>query len=113
MASFGVIGSTLIDLGFCGDALGFFTELVAVLVLLSLIVFRGVFASFRLGKRTVELVDAGIAAIPGIGAVYRSLRRMGDIALESGLENVDDLLEEDALKRIRFDDEPDSERAEK
>lgn len=87
MASFGVIGQTLIELGFYDDVLGFFTELIAVLVLVGLIVFLGVFVSFRLGKRTVEYVDAGIATVPGVGGVYRSLRRMGDIALESGLEN--------------------------
>lgn len=87
MASFGVIGQTLIELGFYDDVLGFFTELIAVLVLVGLIVFLGVFVSFRLGRRTVEYVDAGIAAVPGVGGVYQSLRRMGDIALESGLEN--------------------------
>lgn len=87
MASFGVLGQTLIDLGFYDDVIGFFTELIAVLVLVGLIVFLGVFVSFRLGRQTVEYVDAGIAAVPGIGGVYQSLRRMGDIALESGLEN--------------------------
>ncbi|MDX1747072.1 MAG: DUF502 domain-containing protein, partial [Halobacteriales archaeon] len=69
------------------DVFGFFTELVAVLVFLGLIVFLGVFVSFRLGRRTVEFVDAGIASVPGVGGVYQSLRRMGDIAFENGLEN--------------------------
>ena len=35
----------------------------------------------------MEFVDIGIAAIPGVGPVYKSFRRMGDIILESGLEN--------------------------
>jgi uncharacterized membrane protein len=87
MANFGFLGQTLIDLGFYDDVFGFFTELVAVLVLVGLIVFLGVFVSFRLGRRTVEFVDAGIASVPGIGGVYQSLRRMGDIAFENGLEN--------------------------
>jgi uncharacterized membrane protein len=87
MANFGIVGQTLIDLGFYDDVFGFFTELVAVLILVGLIVFLGVFVSFRLGKRTVEYVDAGIASVPGIGGVYQSLRRMGDIAFENGLEN--------------------------
>lgn len=87
MANFGIVGKTLIELGFYEDVLGFFTEFVAIIVLLATIVFLGVFASFRSGKRTVEYVDAGIARIPGVGAVYRSLRRMGDVVLESGLEN--------------------------
>lgn len=87
MANFGILGQTLVDLGFYDDVFGFFTELVAVLVLVGLIVFLGVFVSFRLGKRTVEYVDAGIASVPGIGGVYQSLRRMGDIAFENGLEN--------------------------
>lgn len=87
MASFGFVGQTLIDLGFYDDVFAFFSELIAVLLLLGLIVFLGVFVSFRLGKRTVEYVDTGIAAVPGVGGVYRSLRRMGDIAFENGLEN--------------------------
>lgn len=87
MANFGIVGNTLIELGFYDDVFGFFTEFVAIIILVGTIVFLGFFASFRSGKRSVEYVDAGISRIPGVGVVYQSLRRMGDIVLESGLEN--------------------------
>ena len=99
MANFGFLGDLLIEIGFYRDVYGVFTELVAVIVLIGLIVVLGVFGSFRVGEATVEYIDGRISRIPGIGSIYRSLRRMGDIVLETGLENFQ------SVKLVEFPDE--------
>lgn len=86
MANFGFLGRLLIELGFYDDVFGFFVEFLAVLVLLGTVIVLGIIASFRPGKRILDYIDVAIMAIPGIGPVYKSFRRMGDVVLESGLD---------------------------
>lgn len=85
-ANFGIVGRTLIELGFYDNVFGFFVEFLAVSVLLSTVIILGIVASFRSGKRILDLIDLGIMTIPVIGPVYKSFRRMGDVVLESGLD---------------------------
>ncbi len=87
MANFGIVGETLIKIGFYKDVFSFFVEFVAILALLSTVVILGIVASFHTGKRIIDYIDSAIEALPGIGPVYKSFRRMGDIILESGLDN--------------------------
>jgi uncharacterized membrane protein len=44
----------------------------------------------RYGERPIDLFDlfdSAITSIPGLGAVYKSFRRMGDVMLDGGSEN--------------------------
>lgn len=86
MANFGFLGRFLIQLGFYDDIFGFFVEFLAVLVLLGTVITLGIIASFRSGKRMLDYIDVAIMSIPGIGPLYKSFRRMGDVVLESGLD---------------------------
>lgn len=86
MANVGFFGEFLIALGFYNDLITFLGEFIAVLTLLSVVVTLGVFASFRSGEQALEYVDHGVAAIPGLGPIYESFRRLGNIILEDGLE---------------------------
>jgi uncharacterized membrane protein len=58
---------------------------VAVFVLLVLAV--GFLTRFQYGETAIEYVDYVIQLVPGIGAVYKSFREMGDVMLESEAEN--------------------------
>lgn len=56
-------------------------------MLVVVVVALGAIARFQYGQRVLDLVDAIIMAVPGVGVVYRSFRRMGDAMLESDVEN--------------------------
>lgn len=87
LANFGVLVDFLIELGFYEDAFGVYVEFIAVLTFLGTVIALGVFASFSSGKRAIEYVDDGIASVPGLGPIYESFRRVGDIILEDGFED--------------------------
>ncbi|WP_115865344.1 DUF502 domain-containing protein [Halorussus litoreus] len=66
-------------------------ELVAVAVLVACIVGIGSLAHVRYGNRVVSALDAAIADVPGVGTVYRSVRRVEDVMIESDAEDFEDV----------------------
>lgn len=77
----------LIEIDVYGQVIGFLGELFAVIVLIAVIVVVGFVGRNRYGERIIDYVDLAIAAIPGVGTVYKSFRRMGDVMLDDGSEN--------------------------
>ncbi len=77
----------LITVGIYQNVTDFITTIVAVVILLAIIVVTGLLARIRYGEQLIDYFDSVIGAIPGIGSVYRSFRRMGDAMLESSVEN--------------------------
>lgn len=60
---------------------------LAGLALFGLVVATGFLAHFRTGKRAIDYFDAAMSRVPGLGAVYRSFRRMSDVMLESDADH--------------------------
>jgi len=83
--------SLLIDVGLYQFVVDFFTEFVALLVLFLIVATAGTVGRNRYGERIIESVDFVIMSIPGIGTVYKSFRRMGDVMLDEGGENFQDI----------------------
>jgi len=81
----------LIDVGIYTYVVDFFTEFVALLVLFLIVAGLGTIGRNRYGERLIEYVDITIMAIPGIGTVYRSFRRMGDVMFDEGGENFQEI----------------------
>jgi uncharacterized membrane protein len=81
----------LIELNVYSIVVDFFTELVAVLMLLGVIVVVGSVGRNRYGERIISVVDLAITSIPGIGTVYKSFRRMGDVMLDQEAENFQEI----------------------
>lgn len=79
--------SFLVQIGIYRSVTDFLTEMIALAVLVVVVVALGAIARFQYGQRVLDLVDAIIMAVPGVGVVYRSFRRMGDAMLESDVEN--------------------------
>jgi uncharacterized membrane protein len=77
----------LIEIDVYGRVIGFLGELFAVIVLIAIVVVVGFVGRNRYGERIIDYVDLAIAAIPGVGTVYKSFRRMGDVMLDDGSEN--------------------------
>lgn len=81
----------LIDVGIYPLVVDFLTELIAVAVLFGIVVVVGTVGRNRYGERVISTVDLAIASIPGVGTVYKSFRRMGDVMLDSEAENFQDV----------------------
>jgi uncharacterized membrane protein len=77
----------LLRFGVYENVVGFLTELIAVVILVCVVFVIGSLASVRHGERLVDTVDYVIASIPGLGSVYRSFRRMGDVLVETDTES--------------------------
>ena len=77
----------LLELG----VLEFFTEIIALLILFAGIILVGFVGRNRYGEAFIGYLDLAIASIPGIGTVYKSFRRMGDVMLHEGAENFQDI----------------------
>lgn len=77
----------LIDLG----VIDLLEELIALAILLGVIIVVGSLGHHRYGERVIDMVDLMIASIPGIGTVYKSFRRMGDVMLDDTAENFQDI----------------------
>ena len=77
----------LIEMDVYGLAVGLVAELIAVIVLAAIVVVVGSVGRNRYGERVIECLDLAIAAIPGVGTVYNSFRRMGDVMLDDGSES--------------------------
>ncbi|MFB6164231.1 MAG: DUF502 domain-containing protein [Haloarculaceae archaeon] len=65
-----------------------------------MIVIVGLLARNHYGERLIEYFDALIGAIPGIGSIYQSFRRMGDVMLESSVDNFQEVV----LVEFPYDD---------
>jgi uncharacterized membrane protein len=77
----------LIRVGIYSDVTDFLTTIIAVLILAAVVVGVGLLARFRYGERIIDYFDYFVGIVPGVGAVYRSFRQMGEVILESGVEN--------------------------
>jgi uncharacterized membrane protein len=83
--------SLLIEVGIYPYVVDFFTELVALIVLFLIVAGAGTLGRNRYGERLIDLFDLAITSIPGVGTVYKSFRRMGDVMLDEGGENFQDI----------------------
>lgn len=83
--------SLLIDAGVYSLVINFLTELIALTILLGVVLLVGTVGRNRYGEHIIDMVDLGIASIPGIGTVYKSFRRMGDVMLDETGENFQDV----------------------
>lgn len=81
----------LIELDLYAFATSFLTELIALAILFGIVVLVGSVGHNRYGERIIDYVDLAITSIPGVGTVYRSFRRMGDVMLDSEAENFQDV----------------------
>ncbi|ESP88418.1 DUF502 domain-containing protein [Candidatus Halobonum tyrrellensis] len=80
--------SFLIEAEVYGQVVSVLTELIAVLILVGIVLLAGLVGRHRYGKRAIDYFDLMIAAVPGIGTVYKSARRMGDVMLDDeGAQN--------------------------
>ncbi|MFC7044592.1 DUF502 domain-containing protein [Halobacteriaceae archaeon GCM10025711] len=81
----------LIDLQLYPVVIDFLSEIIAVLVLFGVVILVGFVGHHRHGERVIGYVDLAIASIPGVGTVYKSFRRMGDVMLDDEAENFQDI----------------------
>ena len=77
----------LLDIELISDATRFLTHIIAVFILGLLILAVGSIGRLQYGEQLIDYIDAVIVAIPGVGAIYQSFRQMGDMVLENGTEN--------------------------
>lgn len=80
-------GQVLVRLGVYRSVNAFLAELVAIGLLVVIILVVGTLAKMQYGDRLIDYFDELLASVPGIGTIYESFRRMGDVVLESGVEN--------------------------
>jgi uncharacterized membrane protein len=80
----------LIDLNM-SFVIEFLTELIALLILFGIVMVVGAVGHNRYGEQIIEFIDLTIASIPGVGTVYKSFRRMGDVMLDNEAENFQDI----------------------
>lgn len=83
--------SVLVELEVWPYVVDVFTEIIALVVLFAVVVVVGSIGHNRFGERVIGYVDLAIASIPGVGTVYRSFRRMGDVMLDEGAENFQEI----------------------
>lgn len=83
--------SLLIDLGVYSVVVDFFTELVAIVVFVAIIAVVGTLGRHRHGEKLIDVFDLVVSAIPGLGTVYKSFRRMGDVVLDEGNDQFQDV----------------------
>lgn len=83
--------SLLIDLGIYSFVVDFFTELVALLVLFAIVAVVGTVGRNQYGEKIIGVFDLVISSIPGVGTVYKSFRRMGDVVLDEGADEFQDV----------------------
>ncbi|WP_336037828.1 DUF502 domain-containing protein [Halobacterium yunchengense] len=73
--------------GLTPDASETVVDAVGVVAVAVLTVLVGFAASFRSGERVLEYFDAALERVPGVGAVYKSFRQMGDVMVQSEADN--------------------------
>jgi uncharacterized membrane protein len=69
----------------------FVTEVIALVILAAGVVAVGLAARVSYGETLIDYFDTLVAAVPGVGAVYKSFRRMSDVMLESEVRNFQDV----------------------
>jgi len=74
-------------LGLYRSVASFLAQLVALVLLVVIVVGLGILGRHRYGDRLIEYFDSVFMAVPGIGTVYKSFRRMSEVMLESEMEN--------------------------
>lgn len=79
------------EIGIYSDVVAFFSELVAIIVLVGVVAVVGVVGRNTYGEKIVELFDVLVSSIPGIGTVYQSFRRMGDVVLDEQSDKFQDV----------------------
>jgi uncharacterized membrane protein len=92
---FGIIGRVkalpvidfLLQLDIIASGVTFVSELIAIGLLACCVIAVGIVARFRYGEQVIEYFDHLVTLIPGVGTVYKSFRRMGDVMLESEVDN--------------------------
>ncbi len=89
----------LVELGIYESAIGAITEFVAFVVLVGVIVLVGSVAKHRAGERAIQVFDYTIARIPGVGTLYTSFRRVGDMMASDTIE------EFEGVKLVEFSPE--------
>jgi len=77
----------LIDLGIYTHVIDFLTELIVLCIFVAVVMVVGSVGRNRYGERIIDAADLTISSIPGVGTVYKSFRRMGDVMLTEGAEN--------------------------
>jgi len=90
----------LITIGVYQNVVEFLTTITAVFILVVIVVGVGVLARVRYGERLIAYFDRVVGAIPGVGSLYRSFRRMGDAMLESSVDNFQEVV----LVEFPYDD---------
>lgn len=83
--------NVLVNLDIYPVVVGFLTEIIALAILFGIVVLVGSIGRHRFGERAIGYVDLAIAAIPGVGTVYKSFRRMGDVMLDNEAENFQEI----------------------
>jgi uncharacterized membrane protein len=82
----------LVTVGIYQNVVEFLTTVTAVFILVVVIVTTGLLARVRYGETLIAYFDHVIGAIPGVGSLYRSFRRMGDAMLESSVDNFQEVV---------------------
>ena len=72
----------LIEIGIYADVVAFVSELIAIAVLVLVIAVVCIVGRNRYGQLVVDVFDLVVSSIPGVGTVYKSFRRMGDVVLD-------------------------------
>jgi len=78
--------SLLIETGVYPDVIGFLSELIAVLLFTGAVLAVGTVARYRHGEFIVNTFDYLVASIPGVGTVYKSLRRVSNMLINETAE---------------------------
>lgn len=104
----------LLNSGVYSDVIEFLSELIAILLFLVLILGVGAVARYRYGEVLISTFDYLIASIPGVGTVYQTLRRVGNLVLGDNVSEfetvvlVEMLSEETYLIAFQTGTSPDS-----
>jgi len=90
----------LLTVGIYTNVVDFVTEVTALFILICIVVGVGLLARNRYGEQLIDYFDAIIGAIPAVGSIYGSFRRMGDAMLESSVDNFQEVV----LVEFPYDD---------
>ena len=90
----------LVAVGIYQNVVEFLTTVTAVSILTVIIIATGLLARVRYGETLIDYFDTVIGAIPGVGSLYSSFRRMGDAMLESSVDNFQEVV----LVEFPYDD---------
>ena len=77
----------LIETGIYTNVVGFLSEIIAIFLFLFLVIAVGAVARYRYGEALVSVFDYLISSIPGVGTVYQTLRRVGNLVLGDNVSN--------------------------